>query len=102
MSVDFVPFGCIFPLHTASAILFSVCNVVGGCLFPISSKIILMYTASRDMMKIATSSSPVADVMTCLIMCAMLIIAPLFWGIVASLDKKKCPPALVLALGFLR
>ena len=56
---------------------------------PISSKIILIYMASRAMMYSATSLDSVADVMTCLIMWAMLIIAPLFCGIVASLDKKK-------------
>ena len=48
-----------------------------------------MYTASRAMMYSADSLAVVADVMTCLIMWAMLRIAPLFCGIVISLDKKK-------------
>ena len=30
MSVAFVCFGCIFPLHTASAIALSVSNGIGG------------------------------------------------------------------------
>ena len=85
MSISFVRFGCIFLLHTASVIEFFVCNGVGGCLCPISSKIILMYTASCAMMYSAASSASVADVMMCLIMCVMLRIAPLFWGIFASL-----------------
>ena len=102
MSIAFVCFGCIFLLQTAYAIMLSVCNGVGGCLCPISSKIILMYTASRAMMYSAASSASVADVMTCLIMCVMLKIAPLFWGIVALLDKKKCPPAWLLAFGSIR
>ena len=102
MFVDFLCFGCIFPLHAVSAITLSVCNGIGGCLCPISSKIILMYTASRSMMYSAVSSASVADVMTCLIMCAILIIAPLFCGIVALLDKNKCPPARILAFGSLR
>ena len=89
MSIDFVRFGCILPLHTASAITLSVCNGVGGCLCPIYSSIILMYTALRAMMYSAASSASVADVMTCLIMWAMLRIAPLFCCIVALLDKKK-------------
>ena len=74
MSIAFVHFGCILPLHTASAIALSVCNGVGGCLCPISSSIILMYIASRTMMYSATSSDSVADFMKCLIMWEMLII----------------------------
>jgi hypothetical protein len=66
MSIAFVRFGCIFPLITPSAIELSVCIGVGGCLCPISSKIILMYTDSRAMIYNAASSASVADVMTCL------------------------------------
>ena len=101
MSIALVRFGCIFPLHTASAMALYVCNGVGGCLCPIYSNIILVYTASRAMMYSAASSASVADVMTCLIMCVMLKIAPLFWGIVALLDKKKFLPARLLAFGSL-
>ena len=102
MPVAFVRFGCIFPLHDVSAIALSVCDGFGICLCPIPSKIILMYTALRVMMQSATSSASVADFMTRLIMCAMLIIVQLFWGIVASLDKNKFPPARLLAFGLLR
>ena len=48
-----------------------------------------MYTYLRAMMYSAATLASVADVMTCLIMWAMLIIAPLFCGIVALLDNKK-------------
>ena len=48
-----------------------------------------MYTTLRAMMYSAASSASVDYVMTCLIMWAMLIMAPLFLVIVASLDKKK-------------
>ena len=99
MSMAFVLLGCILPLHTASAIALSVCSGVGGCLCPISSNIILMYTALRAMMYNAASSASVADDITCLMMCAMLSTAPLFCGIVELLDKKKCPSARLLALG---
>ena len=102
MSIDFFLFGCILPLHTGSAIALAVCNGDGGWLCPIYSSIIVMYTASRTMMYSAASLTSVADVMICLIMWAMLRIAPLFCGIVASLDKKKGPPARLLAFGLLR
>ena len=69
---------------------------------PISSKILMMYTALGAIMCSADSLASVADVMTCLIMCAMLRISLLFGGIVASLDKKKCPPAWIPAFGSLR
>ena len=75
MSITFVRFVCILPLHTASAIALSVCNGVGGGLCNIYSIIILMYIALRDMMYSAASSDSVDDVMTCLIMWEMLIIA---------------------------
>ena len=102
MSVAFVHFGCIFPLHTASAIVIYVCNGVGGLLCPISYNIILMYKASRAMMCGANSLASVDDVMTWLIMCVMLIIALLFWGIIDLLDKNKCPPARLLDFRLLR
>ena len=60
-----------------------------------------MYTTLRAMMYSAYSLASVADVMTYFIMSAMLRIALLFWGIVAALDKKKCPPARLLAFRLL-
>ena len=71
-----------------SAITLSFYNAVGGCLCPISSSIILMYTASRAKMYNAASASSVDNLLTCLIMWAVLRIAPLFCGILASLNKK--------------
>ena len=66
---------------------------------PISSNIILMYTASLAMIYNAASSASVADVMTCFIICAMFNIAPLLGGMLLLLERKKCPPALLLAFG---
>lgn len=100
MSIALVRFGCIFPLMTASAIALSVWSGVGGCLCPNLSSIILMYTASHAMMNKPASSASVADDMTFL--SAMLSIAPLLGGIVVSLDRKKCPPARLRALGSLK
>ena len=89
-------------LHNASAIALPVCNGVGGCLCTIFPNTILMYIASRAMTYSAARSASVVDVMTCLIMWEMLIIAPLFSGIVDSLYKKKSPPAQLLDFGYLR
>ena len=68
MSIAFDCLGVIFALMTASAMALSVCMGVDGCLCPISSNIILMYTASLAIMYSAASSASVADVITCLIM----------------------------------
>ena len=86
---------------TASAIELSVCSGVGGCLCPISSKMILMYTASLAMIHKAANSASVAADMTCFIMWDMLRTSPLFCGMVESLDNKKWPPALLRAFGSL-
>ncbi len=48
------------------------------------------------------SSASVADDMTFLMMCAMFNTAPLLGGTVVSLDRKKCPLALLCALGSLK
>ena len=75
-----VCFGWTFLLITSSTIALSVCIGVGGCLCPISSTMMWMYTASLAMMYSAAVSASVADDMTCLIMCAMLRMTPLFVG----------------------
>ena len=46
-----------------------------------SSGVILVYTASLAMRYSPASSASVADVMTCLMMCAILSTASLFGGI---------------------
>ena len=81
MSMAFVRFGVILLLMTPSAMALSVWMGVGGCLWPISSRIIRMYTASLAIMYNAASSASVADDMTCFIMCAMLRMAPLLGGL---------------------
>jgi len=89
MSMAFVRFGCILSLTTPSAIELSVCNGVHGCLCPIFSSMILMHMASRAMMYSAANSASVVDDITCLIMCAMLSMAPLLTGILALLERKS-------------
>ena len=69
---------------------------------PIYSKMILMYTASLAMIYKSTNSAYVADDMTVFIIWGMLRTAPLFCGIVESLDGKKLPLALLCAFGLLK
>ena len=102
MSIALVRLGCTFPFTTASAIALSVWSGVGGCLCPSSSSMIQIYTASRAIMYRAANSASVADDITCLMMCAMLSTAPLLGGIGDSSDRKKCPPARLLALVLLK
>ena len=103
MSIAFVCFGCTIPLITASAIKLSVCSGVGGCVCPISSSIILMYTASLAMMYNPARSTLVADGMTSLMMCAILSTSlKLFGGMVVLPNRKKCQPAPVRDWGLLR
>ncbi len=102
MSIALVCLGMNLPLTTPSAIELSVWSGVGGCLCPNSSRMILMYTASRAMMYNAANSASVADNMTCLMTWAMLRTAPLFGGMFAPLERKKCPPVLLHAQSLLR
>jgi hypothetical protein len=62
---------------------------------------ILMYTTLRAILYSPANSTLVADNMTFLSMCAMLSTAPLFGGPVVSLERKKCPLALLRDLGSL-
>ena len=77
------------PFVTAYAIALSVCSGVRGCACPISSRMIQIYTAYLAIMNRAASLASVANKTTCLIMCAMLSMAPLFGGMVELLDRKK-------------
>ena len=61
-----------------------------------------MYIASLAMIYNAASSASVADDITFLTMCAILRMAPLLGGISEPLERKKWPPALLLAFGSLR
>jgi len=101
MSMALGCLGCTLPFMTVSAIVLSVCSGVGGCLCPNSSSMILIYCFVHHYVG-PTSSTLVANDMTFLMMCAMFSTAPLFGGMVVSLDRKKCPPALLCALGLLK
>ena len=102
MSIALVRFGWTLLLTTPSAVELSVWIGVGGCLWPISLRMARMYTASRAMMYKAPSLALAADDITFLMIWAMLRTAPLFCGIAALFDRKKCPPTLLLACGLFR
>ena len=78
----FLRFGCILPFITASAVELSICIGMGGCLCPISSEMIMIYTASLDMMYKAANYASVANDITCFIMWDMLRTDPLFCDMV--------------------
>jgi hypothetical protein len=61
-----------------------------------------MYTALRAIIHRPANLASVADEITCLIMCAMLRMAPLFCGMVLLFERKKCPQALLRAFVSLR
>ena len=97
MSIAF-NFFITFWLTTPNAVVLSVCIGVGGCLCPRNSKTCLAGTASRQLMNNAPTSASAAEDSTALIICEMVITAPLLSGVSALLDMKKCPPALLRAL----
>ena len=102
MSMTLVCFVLIFQLMTSSAMELSVWSRVGGCVWPSSSSMIRIYTVSRTIIHKPFNSASVSDVMTCVMMCAMLRMAPLLAGIVVLLERKKCLPARLWALESLR
>ena len=53
--------------------------------------------ASRQLMKRAPSLASASEDMTALIICEMVMTAPLLGGMAELLDMKKCPPALLRA-----
>ena len=75
---------------------------VCGCGWPISTIVILYGTASHALMNISLISVSAADVITALMIFAMFNTTPLFSGMVASFDRKKCPPARLRDPGLLR
>ena len=102
MSIDLVRRGCMLLLTTTNAVLLSVCIGVFGCLCPISCNRFRIGTASQALMYIAPNSASAALDMTAVIIFDILSIAPLVGGSSASVVRKKCPPALLLAFGSLK
>ena len=73
--------------------------LVGGCLWPISSNKYLAGIACRVLIKSAPISASAAEVITFFMIFAMLSTDPLLGGFLSSLERKKCPPALLRAFG---
>ncbi len=102
MSMALAHLGCTFPLITLSNIASSVCNGVGGCLWPNSSSMVLMYTSLQAIMYRPASAALMANDIMLLMMCAMFSTTPLFGETVVLLDRKKCPPAQLCTFGSLK
>ena len=84
---------------TPFAVELSVCIGIGGFGCPISVSMFLRWKASFALMNSPLSSDSAAEDMTTFMICAMLRMAPLFWGMSALVDKKTFPPALLRAFG---
>ena len=98
MSVLLVAFGCKFFVTNPRAVVLSVCTGVGG-LCPISLTVFLAGMAWRELMKRDPISASAAEVMMFFMIWAMLSTAPLFGGLSEWSERKKCPPARLLAFG---
>ena len=102
MSIAFVRRGWMLFVTTECAAELSVCMGVLGCGCPNSSRVFLAGTASLAFMYIAPISASHAEDITARMICHNVSTGPLFGGICQSLDMKKCPPALLQALGSLK
>ena len=98
MSIDFKRLLAMLFVTKPCAVVLSVYIGVGGCLCPISSSAWRAGMASRQLMKSALSSASAAEDITDLMILATVRTDPLLVGYSAVLDKKKCPPARLLAL----
>ena len=69
---------------------------MGGCLCPIISNACRAGIDSRQSMNRDPRSDSAAEDMTALMIWEIVTTAPLFDGMDALSDMKKCPPALIL------
>ena len=95
--MDFWCLLAILLVTTPSTVVLSVFIGVGGCLWPNYSSAWLAGMDSRQLTKRVPSSASAAEDITALIICEMMMTAPLFGGMAEFLDMKKCPPALLCA-----
>ena len=70
---------------------------VGGCGWSISSSNCRCGMASFELMNSAPSLASAAEDMIALMICEMVRMAPLLVGNSSFSDRKKCPPARLLA-----
>ena len=80
---------------TQIAVVLSVCIGVGIYLYPIYSRTSRDKIDSRQLTKSAQSYASSAKDMTDLIICEMVMIAPLLGGFYDSSVTKKFPPLLI-------
>ena len=102
MSIDLVAFGWIVFVTNPNTVVLSVWIGVGGCLWPISSTVVIAGISCHELIYSAPISASSAEVITFFMICAMVNTAPLFDGFAAFFYMKKCPPALLLDFGSVR
>ena len=95
MSIYFRRFLSMLLVTNPIDVVLSVYIGVGGCLCPISSSAWRDGMPSRQLMKRAPSSASAAEDMMALMICVMMMTAPLFSVMAELLDMKKCPTALL-------
>ena len=78
----------IVPLTTPSAVVLSVCIGNGGCGQPILMRVLRSATIFWAVVKRAPNSASAADVITNLMICAMVRIAPFKRGNSSSSARK--------------
>ena len=98
MSIDFNRLLAMLFVMKPCAVVLSVCIWVWGYLCPISLSAWRAGMALRQLMKSALSSASAAEDMTDLMILATVRTEPLLVGYSVELDKKKWPPARLLAL----
>ena len=86
MSIDLVGFGWSFFVTNTNDVVLYVWIGVGGCLWPISSTVVCAGIACRELIYSAPISESAAEVITFLMICAMVKTAPLFAGVFALFD----------------
>jgi hypothetical protein len=97
MSIAFVCLGWILLFITPSAVVLSVWIGVRGCGWPILVSICQRYTASFAFKNNAPNSASAAKDYTAFMIVAFVMIPLLLGGSWSLFDRKKCPPALLLA-----
>ena len=88
MSMDLRHLLAMLLVTTPSTVVLTVWSGVGGYLFPITYRVWRSVIASRLLMKRDPRSASAGEDMISLMICEMVMTAPLFWGMAESLDMK--------------
>ena len=102
MSMALSALGRILLVSRACAVELSVCTGIQGCGWPSSLTVCRMDTAVFALMKSAPSLASAADDITARIICEILRMVPLFFGMSLLLAMNIWPPARLRAFAFER